>query len=84
MPPRFAARSAPVLDRVVNREFDFNTGASTTATICFSTFGIDPATQFDVGIDNVRLRVQVPEPGSVALIGLAVTGLVALRRGRKK
>ena len=58
------------------------TAAGTSATIRFSTFGLDPAAQFDVGIDKVELAGAVPEPETYALMlaGLGALGWVARRR----
>lgn len=56
--------------------FDFNVLAgAATSTIQF-TFRDDPGFMF---LDNVQV---VPEPGSVALVGLALAGLAASRRRR--
>ena len=58
------------------------TAAGTSATIRFSTFGLDPNAQFDVGIDKVELAGAVPEPETYALMlaGLGALGWVARRR----
>lgn len=59
------------------------TASGTSATIRFSTFGLDPSAQFDVGIDNVMLSTAaVPEPETYALMlaGLGVLAWVARRR----
>jgi PEP-CTERM motif len=68
------------------REFDF-VASGTSATIRFDTTGLN-APGYDVGIDNVTLRTlvgnPVPEPGSIALISLGLTGLAALRRRRQR
>ena len=48
-------------DTWVQKEFTF-TASGSTATILFSTFGIDPTSQFDIGIDNIHLHNCPPSP----------------------
>lgn len=56
----------------------YNFGFSSFDTIGFRTANLQGAT---VSIDNLNINA-VPEPGSVALLGLALAGLVAVRRKR--
>lgn len=59
------------------------TASGTSATIRFSTFGLDRTAQYDTRIDNVILSTAaVPEPETYALLlaGLGVLAWVARRR----
>ena len=65
----------------VSKSYGF-TATGSSATIRFSTFGLDPTAQYDVGIDKVELTGAVPEPETYALMlaGLGALGWVARRR----
>ena len=58
------------------------TASGSSATIRFSTFGLDSTAQYDVGIDKVELTAAVPEPQTYGLMlaGLGVLAWVARRR----
>ena len=60
----------------------FETGDTTGWTFSPDGFGLNPAAQFDVGIDKVELAGAVPEPETYALMlaGLGALGWVARRR----
>ncbi len=73
-------------DNWVSREFDF-TATGTTALISFSTHGVDPNSQYDIGLDNVTIRElnqPVPEPSTFLLFGVGLAGVGFLRRRAKK
>ena len=69
-------------DNWVEKTYDFTASAS-SATLQFSSFGLNAAA-FDVGLDNVRIAANganpIPEPGSLALVGLGLAGLVLGKR----
>lgn len=59
--------------------FQFTADAAQT-TLSFEA--LNQACCFGPALDNVRVS-QVPEPSALALLGLALAGLVAVRRGKR-
>lgn len=72
--------SAAYWDNWVAKSYTF-TSSGTSATIRFSTFGLDPSAQYDVGIDNVTLA-PIPEPGTYGLMLAGLAGLAWVARRR--